>query len=174
MIMYGHAFDPLLLDTFLCTALSTDIQATQSFVTGATRRTKTVRYRRHSILPRIKGLIFGTLLTHMVIYSYPTLPPHISCRWSLPEISKRPRWQSGCVIVGTGLLNGRSEELLGRFKREYVGSEAQRNNIRIATKFAPYPWRCSSFVLSSGRGTILSSVHVLHCRKLDFGRLCAG
>jgi len=45
---------------------------------------------------------------------------------------------------GTGALNGRSEELLGKFKREYAGSESQRSNIRIATKFAPYPWRVTS------------------------------
>lgn len=45
---------------------------------------------------------------------------------------------------GTGLLNGRSEELLGQFVREYPGSERQRNNICIATKLAPYPWRITS------------------------------
>lgn len=45
---------------------------------------------------------------------------------------------------GTGLLNGRSEELLGQFVREYPGSDRQRNNICIATKLAPYPWRITS------------------------------
>lgn len=45
---------------------------------------------------------------------------------------------------GTGLLNGRSEELLGKFVREYPGSDKQRNSICIATKLAPYPWRITS------------------------------
>jgi pyridoxine 4-dehydrogenase len=42
---------------------------------------------------------------------------------------------------GTGRLNGRSEQLLGRFTREYPGSEKVRGNIHIATKLAAYPWR---------------------------------
>jgi pyridoxine 4-dehydrogenase len=40
---------------------------------------------------------------------------------------------------GTGRLNGRSELLLGRFNREYVG--LGKENICIATKLAAYPWR---------------------------------
>ena len=40
---------------------------------------------------------------------------------------------------GTGRLNGRSEQLLGRFAAEYEGSNA--NRICIATKLAAYPWR---------------------------------
>jgi pyridoxine 4-dehydrogenase len=40
---------------------------------------------------------------------------------------------------GTGRLNGRSEQLLGRFSREYLGSG--KENIYIATKLAAYPWR---------------------------------
>jgi pyridoxine 4-dehydrogenase len=40
---------------------------------------------------------------------------------------------------GTGRLNGRSELLLGRFNREYVG--LSKENICIATKLAAYPWR---------------------------------
>ncbi|KAL4421934.1 hypothetical protein ABPG77_007876 [Micractinium sp. CCAP 211/92] len=42
---------------------------------------------------------------------------------------------------GTGKLNGRSEQLLGRFIDEYPGSDAVRDNVRIATKLAAYPWR---------------------------------
>jgi pyridoxine 4-dehydrogenase len=42
---------------------------------------------------------------------------------------------------GTGKLEGRSEQLLGRFVREYPGSNKVRNQIRIATKLAAYPWR---------------------------------
>jgi len=40
---------------------------------------------------------------------------------------------------GTGKLNGRSEKLLGKFTREYTG--ANQENICLATKLAPYPWR---------------------------------
>lgn len=42
---------------------------------------------------------------------------------------------------GTGKLNGRSEELLGRFVREYPGSAQMRDDVHIATKLAAYPWR---------------------------------
>ena len=40
---------------------------------------------------------------------------------------------------GTGKLNGRSEELLGKFLLET--SSFQKKRIQIATKLAPYPWR---------------------------------
>ena len=40
---------------------------------------------------------------------------------------------------GTGKLNGRSEMLLGKFTSEYRG--ANQENICLATKLAPYPWR---------------------------------
>ncbi len=40
---------------------------------------------------------------------------------------------------GTGKLNGRSEMLLGKFTSEYQG--ANQENICLATKLAPYPWR---------------------------------
>lgn len=40
---------------------------------------------------------------------------------------------------GTGKLQGRSEQLLGEFTRQYQGEE--KNNICIATKLAAYPWR---------------------------------
>ena len=50
-------------------------------------------------------------------------------------------------LAGTGLLNGRSEELLGQFVREFPGSDKQRNSICIATKLAPYPWRITSGAL---------------------------
>ena len=40
---------------------------------------------------------------------------------------------------GTGRLNGRSEQLLGRFTKDYLGSG--KDNICIATKLAAYPWR---------------------------------
>ena len=68
--------------------------------------------------------------THLNSCSYP------SEFRQLPTISP--------FIAGTGFLNGRSEELLGRFVREYPGSDKDRNNICIATKLAPYPWRITS------------------------------
>lgn len=40
---------------------------------------------------------------------------------------------------GTGKLKGQSEKLLGKFAREYVGDN--QDNICLATKLAPYPWR---------------------------------
>lgn len=40
---------------------------------------------------------------------------------------------------GTGRLSGRSEELLGQFTHEYEG--ANQDQICLATKLAPYPWR---------------------------------
>jgi len=40
---------------------------------------------------------------------------------------------------GTGKLNGRSEELLGKFLLDT--SFAQKKRLKIATKLAPYPWR---------------------------------
>ena len=40
---------------------------------------------------------------------------------------------------GTGKLNGRSEQLLGKFDREYTG--VNKNKICLATKLAAYPWR---------------------------------
>jgi pyridoxine 4-dehydrogenase len=40
---------------------------------------------------------------------------------------------------GTGRLNGRSEQLLGQFAKEYLGSG--KEDICIATKLAAYPWR---------------------------------
>lgn len=51
-------------------------------------------------------------------------------------------------IAGTGLLNGRSEELLGQFVKEFPGSDKQRRDICIATKLAPYPWRITSGMLA--------------------------
>tara|TARA_Y100001978_G_scaffold65584_1_gene58739 strand:+ start:262 stop:1233 length:972 start_codon:yes stop_codon:yes gene_type:complete len=40
---------------------------------------------------------------------------------------------------GTGNLSGRSEELIGQFLQRV--NKAKKNNIKIATKLAPYPWR---------------------------------
>ncbi len=67
---------------------------------------------------------------------------------------------------GTGRLNGRSELLLGRFSREYLGSG--KENICIATKLAAYPWRltpqsmvsaCKSSAKRLGRNVDLVQMH---------------
>jgi pyridoxine 4-dehydrogenase len=67
---------------------------------------------------------------------------------------------------GTGRLNGRSEELLGRFSREYIGPAQE--NICIATKLAAYPWRltrqsmvsaCKSSAKRLGRNVDLVQMH---------------
>lgn len=52
--------------------------------------------------------------------------------------------------AGTGRLNGRSEQLLGRFLDEYPGSPAARSDVRIATKLAAYPWRLTPKQASAG------------------------
>lgn len=61
------------------------------------------------------------------------------------------------ATAGTGLLNGRSEELLGQFVREFPGSDKQRNGVCIATKLAPYPWRITSGIHSSETQTACRS-----------------
>ncbi|MEH1836167.1 MAG: aldo/keto reductase [Nostoc sp.] len=67
---------------------------------------------------------------------------------------------------GTGRLNGRSELLLGRFNREYLG--LCKENICIATKLAAYPWRwtrqsmvkaCKSSAQRLGRNVDLVQMH---------------
>lgn len=53
---------------------------------------------------------------------------------------------------GTGKLNGRSEELLGRFQKEYIG--VNKENICIATKLAAYPWRLTrGSMVSAGKSS---------------------
>ncbi len=53
---------------------------------------------------------------------------------------------------GTGKLNGRSEELLGRFQNEYIG--VNKDSICIATKLAAYPWRLTrSSMVSAGKSS---------------------
>jgi pyridoxine 4-dehydrogenase len=67
---------------------------------------------------------------------------------------------------GTGRLNGRSEQLLGRFSREYLG--LGKEDICIATKLAAYPWRltrqsmvsaCKSSAKRLGRNVDLAQMH---------------
>lgn len=48
---------------------------------------------------------------------------------------------SGAAHAGTGRLNGRSEQLLGRFIAEYPGPQTRRDGVLVATKLAAYPWR---------------------------------
>lgn len=67
---------------------------------------------------------------------------------------------------GTGRLNGRSEQLLGKFSREYFGPN--KDDICLATKLAAYPWRltrksmvsaCSSSAQRLGRNVDLVQMH---------------
>jgi pyridoxine 4-dehydrogenase len=67
---------------------------------------------------------------------------------------------------GTGRLNGRSELLLGKFSRDYQGTNQE--NICIATKLAAYPWRwtrqsmvsaCKASALRLGRNVDLVQMH---------------
>ena len=43
--------------------------------------------------------------------------------------------------AGTGRLNGRSEQLLGKFIAESPAGRKTRDGILVATKLAAYPWR---------------------------------
>ncbi len=53
---------------------------------------------------------------------------------------------------GTGRLNGRSEILLGKFARAYQG--VNQENICLATKLAPYPWRLTrSSMVAAGKAS---------------------
>lgn len=53
---------------------------------------------------------------------------------------------------GTGKLNGRSEQLLGRFSKEYQGSNLDK--ICLATKLAAYPWRLTrQSMVSAGKAS---------------------
>lgn len=67
---------------------------------------------------------------------------------------------------GTGKLNGRSEQLLGQFSKDYSGSNIE--DICIATKLAAYPWRltrqsmvraCKSSAQRLGRNVDLVQMH---------------
>lgn len=53
---------------------------------------------------------------------------------------------------GTGKLNGRSEQLLGRFSQGYQGSNSDK--ICLATKLAAYPWRLTrQSMVSAGKAS---------------------
>lgn len=67
---------------------------------------------------------------------------------------------------GTGRLSGQSEKLLGQFSREYQGTNSDQ--ICIATKLAPYPWRltrgsmvaaCQASAKRLGRNVDLVQMH---------------
>ena len=67
---------------------------------------------------------------------------------------------------GTGKLNGRSEQLLGQFSRDYSGP--YREDICLATKLAAYPWRltrqamvkaCEASMARLGRPVDLVQMH---------------
>ena len=61
--------------------------------------------------------------------------------------------------AGTGKLEGRSEQLLGRFLDEYPGSAATRDSVRIATKLAAYPWRLTPQQVRGRRGVGWPRLH---------------
>tara|TARA_B100000482_G_scaffold106512_1_gene76810 strand:+ start:160 stop:1341 length:1182 start_codon:yes stop_codon:yes gene_type:complete len=64
--------------------------------------------------------------------------------------------------------DGRSEQLLGKFIREYPGDDAKKNDIILATKFAPYPWRVTS---SSFVNAAKESAKRFGKEKIDLGQL---
>ncbi|EIE24793.1 Aldo/keto reductase [Coccomyxa subellipsoidea C-169] len=68
------------------------------------------------------------------------------------------------VDAGTGRLNGRSEQLLGRFIAE--SPTKRRDDVLIATKFAAYPWRVTpGQYVSACRGSL---------RRLGLNQLALG
>jgi pyridoxine 4-dehydrogenase len=69
---------------------------------------------------------------------------------------------------GTGKLNGRSEQLLGQFIKEYPGSDRVRNNVKIATKLAAYPWRLAP---SQWVSACRASLKRLGTEKVALGQL---
>ena len=64
--------------------------------------------------------------------------------------------------------DGRSEQLLGKFIKEYRGEDAKKNNIILATKFAPYPWRLTS---NSFVNAAKESAKRFGKEKIDLGQL---
>ena len=69
---------------------------------------------------------------------------------------------------GTGKLNGRSEQLLGQFLNEYPGSNRYRDNVKIATKLAAYPWRLAP---SQWVSACRASLKRLGAEKVALGQL---
>jgi len=54
---------------------------------------------------------------------------------------------------GTGKLKGQSEKLLGQFSQAYAGEN--RDQICLATKLAPYPWRLTKgSIVQAGKASI--------------------
>lgn len=63
---------------------------------------------------------------------------------------------------------GKSEQLLGKFIREYPGSDRVRDNLHVATKFAAYPWRIfPGSMVSACKG----SLQRLGAEQLSIGQL---
>ena len=84
-------------------------------------------------------------------------------QWCGERIAFSQRWQDRADMkwvgsgAGTGRLQGRSEELLGRFTRE--APRRLPRPVHIATKLAPYPWRVTpgQFVAACRSGIELAS-----------------
>lgn len=58
-------------------------------------------------------------------------------------VQKGVNWFDTADSYGTGSLNGRSEELLGKF------SQGSKFQVSFATKLAPYPWRIGTASMKS-------------------------
>lgn len=69
---------------------------------------------------------------------------------------------------GTGKLEGRSEELLGKFLKEYPGSEKVKNQVKIGTKLAAYPWRVAP---GQWVGAMKSSLKRMGLEKIGLAQL---
>jgi pyridoxine 4-dehydrogenase len=65
---------------------------------------------------------------------------------------------------GTGTLNGRSEQLLGRFLRENTAVQAG-TPVHIATKLAGYPWRVTPWNMTAA--CKCASIACMHTHRLQ-------
>ena len=69
------------------------------------------------------------------------------------------------IYAGTGRLNGRSEQLLGKFIAESPAGRKTRDGILVATKLAAYPWRLtpSQFVQACRSVSVLATLRCESC-----------
>lgn len=68
-------------------------------------------------------------------------------------------WFDTADSYGTGELAGQSEKLLGKFIAEYNGTAKQREDIRVATKFAPYPYRIGELSMRTACAETLERIN---------------
>ena len=116
---------------------------------------------------------FVTLLAIRNLLSFPTASLYTSALMlgeALYGLAEGDGVHDTCA--GTGRLNGRSEQLLGRFIAESPAKRRTRDGILVATKLAAYPWRvtpaqyvqacrCAQPILTTTKSmALLISMHI--------------